>query len=84
MRYTALKGYLRKRPILADGAAEYALHYGERGRGWARHFIKLSPYRIAWFEEDPDAEQKTEAQKLKLKMSPVSYTHLTLPTICSV
>ena len=69
MRYTALKGYLRKRPILADGAAEYALHYGERGRGWARHFIKLSPYRIAWFEEDPDAEQKTEAQKLKLKMS---------------
>ena len=41
----------------------------ERGRGWARHFIKLSPYRIAWFEEDPDAEQKTEAQKLKLKMS---------------
>ena len=69
VRYTALKGYLRKRPILADGAAEYALHYGERGRGWARHFIKLSPYRIAWFEEDPDAEQKTEAQKLKLKMS---------------
>ena len=53
VRYTALTGYLRKKPVVTDGRAEWALMHGESQRGWARHFCHLSMKQLAWFDEDP-------------------------------
>mmetsp|Transcript_7194 Transcript_7194/g.15775 ORF Transcript_7194/g.15775 Transcript_7194/m.15775 type:complete len:746 (+) Transcript_7194:167-2404(+) len=53
VRYTSLTGYLRKRKVMKDGRAEFALMNGEHSRGWHRHFIHLSIQKLAWFDEDP-------------------------------
>ena len=53
VRYTALTGYLRKKPVVTDGRAEFALLHGESQRGWSRHFCHLSMKQLAWFDEDP-------------------------------
>ena len=53
VRYTALTGYLRKKPVMSDGRAEWALLHGESQRGWSRHFCHLSMKQFAWFDEDP-------------------------------
>ena len=41
--------------------------------------LKNSPVRIQW-----DPERDIHLEKLDYRSIPVSYTHLTLPTICSV
>ena len=53
VRYTALTGYLRKKPVYTDGRAEFALTHGESQRGWSRHFVHLSMKQLAWFDQDP-------------------------------
>ena len=64
VRYTALTGYLRKKPVVTDGRAEFALLHGESERGWARHFCHLSMKQLAWFDEDPQlAMQRHESAK---------------------
>ena len=54
VRYTNLKGYLRKQTVVSDGKAEYALQYGEPRRGWHRHYIYLNLKVLAWFQVDPE------------------------------
>jgi len=64
VRYTALTGYLRKRPVLMDGRAEFALAHGESHRSWARHFFHLSLRQLAWFHEDPqESAQRQRSAK---------------------
>lgn len=55
VRYTNLKGYLRKRRVIQDGSAQFAIQYGEEPRGWHRHFLYLNMRIFAWFYTDPDA-----------------------------
>ena len=65
VRYTALTGYLRKKPVVTDGRAEFALLHGEPQRGWSRHFCHLSMKQLAWFDEDPQLameRQRARAQ----------------------
>lgn len=54
VRYTALTGYLRKKPIVRAGRAEFAISHGESQRDWARHFFHLSMKQLAWFDQDPN------------------------------
>lgn len=56
VRYTSLTGYLRKRKVLKDGRADFAICNGESSRGWQRHFIHLSIQKLAWFDEDPQKD----------------------------
>jgi len=60
VRYTALTGYLRKRPVVGDGRAEFALAHGESHRSWARHFFHLSLRQLAWFHEDPQVSAQRQ------------------------
>ena len=53
VRYSALTGYLRKKEVVSDGRAEFAIAHGESQRGWVRHFVHLSTKQLAWFDEDP-------------------------------
>jgi hypothetical protein len=53
VRYSALTGYLRKKEVVSDGRAEFAIAHGESQRGWVRHFVHLSMKQLAWFDEDP-------------------------------
>ena len=63
VRYSALTGYLRKREVVSEGRAEFALAHGEPQRGYWRHFFQLSMKQLRWFEEDPDVI--AERQRLR-------------------
>ena len=56
VRYTALKGWLRKQKVRRGGHAEYALQYGTKSSGWYRHYVHLDEHRLAWFDGDPETE----------------------------
>ena len=60
VRYTALTGYLRKKPVVADGRAEWALLHGESQRGWSRHYVHLSMKQLAWFDEPPESAMERQ------------------------
>ena len=70
VRYTNLRGYLRKRHVVTDGGTEHALQYGSPRRGWHRHYIYANLKLLAWFEVDPEATPTpTPLQNLKLSLS---------------
>ena len=70
VRYTNLRGYLRKRRVVSDGGTEYALQYGGARRGWHRHYMYVNLKLLAWFEVDPeDPKGPTALQNLKLALS---------------
>jgi hypothetical protein len=70
VRYTNLRGYLRKRRVVSDGGTEYALQYGAPRRGWHRHYMYVNLKLLAWFEVDPeDPKGPTALQNLKLALS---------------
>ena len=70
VRYTNLRGYLRKRRVVSDGGTEYALQYGAPRRGWHRHYIYTNLKLLAWFETDPEAGKgPTTLQSVKLALS---------------
>ena len=63
VRYTALTGYLRKKSVVRDGRADFAISHGESVRGWVRHFFHLSMKQLAWFDQDPG-----ERRELRMSM----------------
>ena len=68
VRYTNLKGYLRKRRVVEQGRAEFALQYGEEPRGWHRHFLYLNMRIFAWFYVDPDEDKGSTWSKWKAEL----------------
>ena len=52
---------------------------GVIGGGWAARFL-LNGWNVRIFDPDPEAERKIGEVLKNARRSPVSYTHLTLPT----
>lgn len=80
VRYTALTGYLRKKPVVTDGRAEWALLHGESQRGWSRHFCHLSMKQLAWFDEDPQLAMERQrtaknSSSLRTKMKELATSY---------
>lgn len=68
VRYTNLKGYLRKRRVVKEGRAEFALQYGEEPRGWHRHYCYLNMRIFAWFYGDMDEMKAGSWSKFKAEV----------------